>query len=86
MSPARSQPGRLAPNGPRSARTTIRRSTGWASGLVATGWSVPDDLVEAIELPERSFTVGFMWHPEELRDGAPFRALAAAAMRQGVPA
>ena len=45
-----------------------------------------DDLVEAIEMPERSFAVGFMWHPEELRDGAPFRALAAAAAATKTPA
>jgi len=55
-------------------------------GLVTSGWSVPDDLVEAIELPERSFAVGFMWHPEELRDGAPFRALVEAAARHEVAA
>ena len=55
-------------------------------GLVASGWSEPDGLVEAVELPEQSFAVGFLWHPEELRDGAPFRALVEAAMRQEVAA
>ncbi len=54
-------------------------------GLVASGWSVPDDLIEAIEIPDRSFCVGVMWHPEEVRHGAPFEALAEAA-RQGVAA
>jgi putative glutamine amidotransferase len=34
-------------------------------GLVASGWSVPDDLVEAIELPEHGFVLGVLWHPEE---------------------
>ena len=33
-------------------------------GLVATGWA-DDGIVEAIELPERSFAVGVLWHPEE---------------------
>jgi len=33
-------------------------------GLVASGWSVADDLVEAIELPERRFALGVLWHPE----------------------
>jgi putative glutamine amidotransferase len=47
--------------------------------LLESGWSVPDDVVEAIELPDRSFAVGVMWHPEEVRDVAPFAALAEAA-------
>ena len=34
-------------------------------GLVATGWSEPDDVVEAIELPGRRFALGVLWHPEE---------------------
>ena len=34
-------------------------------GLVATGWSLPDDLVEAIELPGDGFVLGVLWHPEE---------------------
>ena len=34
-------------------------------GLVPTGWSVPDDLVEAVELPECTFALGVLWHPEE---------------------
>ncbi len=54
-------------------------------GLVASGWSVPDDLVEAIEMPARSFAVGVMWHPEEVRDVRPFGALAEAA-REAVAA
>jgi putative glutamine amidotransferase len=33
-------------------------------GVVASGWSVADDLVEAIELPERRFALGVLWHPE----------------------
>jgi putative glutamine amidotransferase len=35
------------------------------AGLVATGWSVPDDVVEAIEQPDRRFALGVLWHPEE---------------------
>lgn len=34
-------------------------------GLVVTGWSVEDDVVEAIELPDRRFALGVLWHPEE---------------------
>jgi putative glutamine amidotransferase len=33
-------------------------------GLVASGWSVLDDLVEAIELPDASWVLGVQWHPE----------------------
>lgn len=48
-------------------------------GLVATGWSVLDDLVEAIEAPERSFALGVQWHPEVDRDSRVVGALVAAA-------
>jgi putative glutamine amidotransferase len=33
-------------------------------GVIATG-RADDGLVEAIELPDRSFAVGVLWHPEE---------------------
>lgn len=33
-------------------------------GVVASGYS-DDELVEAIEVPEKSFAVGVLWHPEE---------------------
>lgn len=38
------------------------------AGLLATAVS-PDGLIEAIELPDRPFTIGVEWHPEELQDG-----------------
>lgn len=34
-------------------------------GLVVTGRSVEDGVVEAIELPDRRFALGVLWHPEE---------------------
>jgi putative glutamine amidotransferase len=34
-------------------------------GLAVTGWSLSDDVVEAIELPGDSFALGVLWHPEE---------------------
>jgi putative glutamine amidotransferase len=34
-------------------------------GVEASGWAAPDDLVEAVELPERRFALGVLWHPEE---------------------
>jgi putative glutamine amidotransferase len=33
-------------------------------GLVVTGRSVDDDLVEAVESPEHRFVLGVQWHPE----------------------
>jgi putative glutamine amidotransferase len=33
-------------------------------GLVATGVSAIDDLIEAIELPDHRFVLGVQWHPE----------------------
>ncbi len=33
-------------------------------GLQVTGYSVLDDLPEAIEMPDRSFVLGVQWHPE----------------------
>ena len=34
-------------------------------GLVVSGRGDGDDLVEAIELPDKDFAVGVLWHPEE---------------------
>jgi putative glutamine amidotransferase len=34
-------------------------------GLRVSGWSVEDDLIEAIELPDKRFALGVVWHPEE---------------------
>jgi putative glutamine amidotransferase len=38
---------------------------GLGTGLVASGWSVEDGVIEAIEQPERRFALGVLWHPEE---------------------
>jgi putative glutamine amidotransferase len=34
-------------------------------GVKVVGWSVADDVVEAIELPDRAYALGVLWHPEE---------------------
>jgi putative glutamine amidotransferase len=35
-------------------------------GLQATGWSLPDEATEALEMPGREqFVLGVLWHPEE---------------------
>ena len=55
-------------------------------GLVASGWSEPGGLVEAIEIPERTFALGVLWHPEEERRSPMIAALAEATRKQGVAA
>ena len=36
-----------------------------AEGLTVSGWSLADEIVEAIELPGKGFVLGVLWHPEE---------------------
>ena len=35
------------------------------AGLIASGRSVGDDVIEAVELPGGGFVLGVLWHPEE---------------------
>ncbi len=44
-------------------------------GLVVTGWSEPDQVIEAVELPEHPFALGVLWHPEEDLRATVVRAL-----------
>jgi len=50
-----------------------------------TAWSEPDQVIEAIEIPEERFVVGVQWHPEELNhlkeSQALFRAFVEAAKK-----
>jgi len=48
-------------------------------GLEVSGWSVEDELQEAIELPGKSFALGIVWHPEEDPDSELIGALVEAA-------
>jgi putative glutamine amidotransferase len=48
-------------------------------GLAVTGWAVPDDLVEAIEVRDHPFALGVLWHPEEEERSRVVEALVAAA-------
>jgi putative glutamine amidotransferase len=48
-------------------------------GLEVTGWSVDDDLPEAIELPGKRFALGVIWHPEEDEASGVIAALVEAA-------
>lgn len=52
-------------------------------GLVATAYSLdPDPVIEAVELPDRTFVVGVQWHPEETADRRLFDALVGATGRR----
>jgi len=55
-------------------------------GVVASGWSEPDGLIEAIELPARGFAVGTLWHAEEEHGSPVVAALCAAARERSVVA
>ncbi len=43
-------------------------------GLRPTAWS-SDGLIEAVEDPAHRFVLGVQWHPEEMLDSAPHRAI-----------
>ena len=66
----RLEPGSLAATAVAAGQITVKshhhQGIGeLGEGLVASGWSVSDDLVEAIELPGHPFVLGVLWHPEE---------------------
>ena len=48
-------------------------------GLVPTGWSVLDDLIEAIEVPAATYALGVQWHPEVDPRSSVVRSLVSAA-------
>jgi putative glutamine amidotransferase len=48
-------------------------------GLTVSGWSAEDDLVEAIELADKRFALGVIWHPEEDENSEVIGALVEAA-------
>jgi putative glutamine amidotransferase len=65
----RLEPGSLAARVVGGERTEVKSAHHQAldqlgEGVVATGWA-DDGLIEAIELPDRTFAVGVLWHPEE---------------------
>jgi putative glutamine amidotransferase len=51
-------------------------------GLAVSGHSVPDGIVEAIELPDRRWALGVLWHAEEGRRSPVIEALVAAARQE----
>ncbi len=64
------EPGSLAALAAGGERATVKSHhhqgvDALGDGLVVTGRSVPDGVIEAIELPGRRFVLGVLWHPEE---------------------
>ena len=43
--------------------------------LVPVGWCPEDDLIEVVEQPGATFTLGVQWHPEDTTDFRLFEAL-----------
>jgi putative glutamine amidotransferase len=66
----RIEPGTLAARAVGAERASVKshHHQGVAElgeGLVVSGRSEPDELIEAIELPNKRFALGVLWHPEE---------------------
>jgi putative glutamine amidotransferase len=86
----RLEPGSLAARAVGAERALVKSHHHQAlgelgEGLQVCGWSEPDGLGEAIELPERNFALGVLWHPEEDEQSRVIGALVQAA-RQRVAA
>jgi putative glutamine amidotransferase len=80
----RLEPGSLAARATGAERLTVKTHhhqgiDELGEGLVASGWSDADGIVEAIELSGDGFALGVLWHPEEGDDGRLIAALVAAA-------
>jgi putative glutamine amidotransferase len=62
------EPGSLAARAVGAERTSVKSHHHQAAdelgeGVVASGWS-DDEVIESIELPERRYALGVLWHPE----------------------
>jgi putative glutamine amidotransferase len=53
-------------------------------GLTPVGWCPSDGLIEAVEDPDREFTLAVQWHPEDTDDFRLFQALVEAAGEHSV--
>ena len=79
----RLEPGSLAARAVGAERASVRshhhQGVGeLGEGLVASGHSEPDGVVEAIELPGHPFALGVLWHTEEEQGSSVIEALVAA--------
>jgi len=84
----RLEPGSLAARAAGAERLAVKSHHHQAlermgDGLVASGWSVPDDVIEAVELPGHPFALGILWHPEEDTRSRVIGALVEAAEASG---
>ena len=66
----RLEPGSLAAGAVGAERSLVKSHhhqgiANLGEGMVATGWSVDDGLIEALELPGPGYVLGVLWHPEE---------------------
>jgi putative glutamine amidotransferase len=67
----RLEPGSLAARAAGGERVRVKSHhhqgvRGIGEGLVASGWSTGDEVIEAIEMPNRAaYALGVLWHPEE---------------------
>jgi putative glutamine amidotransferase len=82
----RLEPGSLAARALGAERVTVKSHhhqgvDGLGDGIVATGWSEPDGIVEAIELADARFALGVLWHPEEDSESQLVRSLVDASRR-----
>jgi len=83
---------RLEPTSLASAAAGVEGLVAWShhhqgvervgKGLRVSGWSLDDDLVEAIEQPEKRFALGVIWHPEEDEESRVIGALVEATRRR----
>ncbi|MEA2455634.1 MAG: putative glutamine amidotransferase, partial [Thermoleophilaceae bacterium] len=66
----RLEPGSLAARAVGAERTAVKSHHHQGidevgEGLSVVGWADVDDTVEAIELPDKPYALGVLWHPEE---------------------
>jgi putative glutamine amidotransferase len=82
------EPGSVAARAAGAERLSVRSHHHQAldelgEGLIVTGRSPEDDLVEAVELSGKRFALGVLWHPEEDEASGVIGALVEAAARAG---
>jgi putative glutamine amidotransferase len=85
----RLEPGSLAARAVGAERVSVRSHhhqgvDQLGDGLVATGWADPGDTIEAIEIPEKRWALGILWHTEEERRSPVLGALTAASAKEAV--
>ena len=76
----RFEPGSLVARAVGAERISVRshhhQGIGRLGGpLIATGWAEPGEAIEAIEMPDRLWVLGVLWHTEEERNSPVLRAM-----------